>query len=161
MFAEDLGHGVPMDGRKALAKAFGAYVDDHGLTQTDVAAMGGPSTTSQTKIRMTEAPISLQTLQKIDLVMGWERGTSARIIADGLDPSQQRTITSYSNEELAREVRRRLLLRRSEPDDEPASQKSADEADGLNVKLSRSTRRMPSQQRQPAPGHTPPPAAAD
>jgi len=99
-----------MDGRKALAKAFGAYVDDHRLTQTDVAAAGGPSTTSQTKIRTTDAPIASQTLQKIDKVTGWPPGTSARIIAGAAEPTEQRTITSYSAEELAYEVRRRLLL---------------------------------------------------
>jgi hypothetical protein len=129
-----------MDGRKALAKAFGAYVADHSLSQTDVAARGGPSTTSQTKIQKATKPISPQTLQKIDKATGWPPGTSARILAGTSEPTEQRTIEGYSNEELADEVRRRLLLRRSEPDDEPVPQKSPEALEAARViELNRQT----------------------
>ena len=68
----------------------------------------------------------------------------------------------------ARAALAELILAIVESEDETdvpstkAREKSRNEAGGaVNVKLSRSTRRMPSPQRQPAPGHTPPPAAAD
>ena len=61
MFAETLGHSSGMDGRKRLARAFGEYVDDHRWSQAEVAAMGGPSTTTQTKVRLSDGPISRQT----------------------------------------------------------------------------------------------------
>jgi hypothetical protein len=141
MFAKDLGHGDPMDGRKALAKAFGAYVDDRGLTQTDVAARGGPSTTSQTKIRKTTKPVSPQTLQKIDKVTGWPPGTSARIIAGSPEPGERRTIRSYSDDELVEDIRRRLR-ERGKSDDVPAQPKSSDDVD---VQVRRNVRRLESQ----------------
>jgi hypothetical protein len=69
-----------MDGRKALAKAFGDYVDASHWTQARVAAMGGPSTTTQTKIRSTDEPISRQTLRQIEVVMAWREGTASQIL---------------------------------------------------------------------------------
>ena len=153
-----------MDGRKALARAFGAYVADHSLTQTDVAARGGPSTTSQTKIQKATEPISPQTLQKIDKATGWPPGTSARILAGGMDLTEQRTIEQLSNDELVAEIHRLVevvsqrLRERSEPDDAPAHQKSADEVDvdgAASVKPLRSRRRMLTQQHQPAPDRPP------
>jgi len=68
-------------------------------------------------------------------------------------PSQRHSIATYNDDELLAEVRRRM--ERGEPDDAPASQKSADEAEGdggVNVKRLRSRRRMLTQQHQPAPG---------
>jgi len=141
MFAKDLGHSDPMDGRKALAKAFGDYVDDHRLTQTDVAAKGGPSTTSQTKIMTTVEPLAPQTLQKIDKVTGWSPGTSARILAGNPEPSEQRTIEQFSNAELVDRIHRLVdVVSRRLPKEDgtdaytaEAHQKSADEVDGADA----------------------------
>lgn len=69
-----------MDGRRRLAELFGAWADRHGLTQGEIAAMGGPSTTTQTKVRHTDGPISRQTLRRLDAVMGWPNGTAAGIL---------------------------------------------------------------------------------
>ena len=55
-----------MDGRTRLAKAFGDWIELNGWTQTEVVAMGGPSTTTQTKVTKTDEPISRQTLKQID-----------------------------------------------------------------------------------------------
>jgi len=68
-----------MDGRERLAELFGAWVDQNGWSQPTVAAMGGPSTTTQTKIRRTTEPLSASTLRQLDVVMGWDEGTAARV----------------------------------------------------------------------------------
>ena len=75
-----------MDGRTRLAKAFGDWIELNGWTQTEVVAMGGPSTTTQTKVTKTDDPISRQTLKQIDLVMGWPAGTSAGVLAGATPP---------------------------------------------------------------------------
>lgn len=103
---------------------FGEYVDRRGLTQTDIAAMGGPSTTSQTKIRTTDEPVAPGTLRKIDKVMGWEHGTAARIIAGDPVRPDQHSITNYSDEEIIAEVRRRILDRGGSNADATPQQKS-------------------------------------
>lgn len=46
-FAELLREVVGMDGRRALAKAFDDWYSSSGLNQGQVAAAGGPSTTTQ------------------------------------------------------------------------------------------------------------------
>lgn len=53
-----------MTGRQALAQAFGAWIDANLWTQADVVNRGGPSTTTQTKIRSTDEPLSRQTLKQ-------------------------------------------------------------------------------------------------
>lgn len=75
-----------MDGRQRLAQVFGDWVDRHGYTQGEVAAMGGPSTTTQTKVRTTDGPISRQTQRQLDQLMGWPAGTSAGILRGELPP---------------------------------------------------------------------------
>lgn len=75
-----------MNGRQKLAAAFGDWMDRHGYTQQQVAAMGGPSTTTQSKVRLTDDPISRQTMKQLDTVMGWPAGTSAGILRGGDGP---------------------------------------------------------------------------
>lgn len=75
-----------MDGRQRIAQLFGEWVDRHGYTQGEVAAMGGPSTTTQTKVRNTDEPISRQTMKQLDQVMGWSAGTTAGILRGALPP---------------------------------------------------------------------------
>ena len=70
-----------MDGRTRLAKAFGDWIELNGWTQTEVVAMGGPSTTTQTKVTKTDEPISRQTLKQIDLVM--RHPSSAQLSSGG------------------------------------------------------------------------------
>lgn len=102
-----------MDGRRALAKAFDDWYSSSGLNQGQVAAAGGPSTTTQTKVRQDDGPISRQTLNQLDYVTGWPAGTAARILggqqqapADGLGAIDWSRVT---NEELAEQVRVRLV----------------------------------------------------
>lgn len=76
-----------MDGRRKLAEAFGAWADRHGYTQSQIAAMGGPSTTTQTKLRLGEGVVSRHTLRQLDAVMGWPAGSAARVIDGGEVPA--------------------------------------------------------------------------
>lgn len=135
-----------MDGRQRLAAVFGAYVDSQGWTQTEVAAKGGPSTTSQTKIRMTDEPLSRQTLYKVDDVMGWTRGTAARIVAGVAEPEGHRSIRDYSDVELIREVARRI--REGGTD---GSTPDAGEKTGPRVDVARTFNVEPSPQPEPGP----------
>lgn len=81
-----------MTGRRALAQAFGAWVDANLWTQADVVNQGGPSTTTQTKIRSTDEPLSRQTLKQLDKVMGWEPGTSAAVLGGRTPPAPGGTV---------------------------------------------------------------------
>ena len=96
-----------MDGRAALAKAFGEWADDSGYTQQQIATMGGPSTTTQTKVGYTNEPVSRQTMQRIDAVAGWEPGTSQRILRTGEVPVPK-TVSGSTDDDDA------LLYRRPE-----------------------------------------------
>lgn len=75
-----------MDGRKALAEAYGAWLDANGWTREQVAAMGGPSTSTTTTIRTTDDSLSRQTMMKIDTVMGWPPGTAGKVSRGLIDP---------------------------------------------------------------------------
>lgn len=75
-----------MDGYEALASAFAQWVDDNGWTQTDVAAMGGPSTSTQTKVRQGHGPFRSGTLRQVDAIMGWKPGTAQRVIRGATPP---------------------------------------------------------------------------
>lgn len=68
------------EGRRRLAELFEAWVSRHGYTQSQVAAMGGPSTTTQTKVVKSDDSLSRQTLRQLDAVMGWEPGTAAGVL---------------------------------------------------------------------------------
>ena len=68
------------EGRRKLAELFGAWMDRNGYTQTDVAAMGGPSTTTQSKVRNSDDSISRQTLKQLEAVMGWTPGPAAGVL---------------------------------------------------------------------------------
>lgn len=121
-----------MDGRRALAKAFDDWYSTSGMNQSEVAAAGGPSTTTQTlgtqrfrpqrlhpKLRRGRAafdPISRQTLKQLDEVTGWAAGTAARIYA-GVQQSPANggsanpvDWSQVTNEELAEQVRVRLVV---------------------------------------------------
>lgn len=69
-----------MDGHQALAEAFSEWVDGHGWTQTEVVMMGGPSTSTQTKVRQGHGPYRSATLRQIDKVMGWHPGTAQKVV---------------------------------------------------------------------------------
>lgn len=87
-----------MNGRRALAEAFGEWAESSGLSQAQIAAAGGPSTTSQTKVRQTDEPLSRQTLQKIDHVTGWPAGTAARIVR-GAQPTPTETVSPATDDD--------------------------------------------------------------
>lgn len=54
------------------------------LTQGEIADLGGPSTTTQSKIEMGEAGnVSRTTLQKLDKGLSWKEGSAARVLAGG------------------------------------------------------------------------------
>lgn len=101
-----------MDGRAMLARAFDQWFTQSGMNQGQVATAGGPSTTTQTKVRQSDGPISRQTLRQIDHVTGWGAGTAARILAGesiGLRESAP-TPGALSTPELLAELARRLGL---------------------------------------------------
>lgn len=77
-----------MDGRKALAEAYGAWLDANGWTREQVAAMGGPSTSTTTTIRTSDDSLSRQTMIKIDTVMGWPPGTAGRVSRGLMEPPE-------------------------------------------------------------------------
>ena len=88
-----------MTGRQALAQAFGAWIDANLWTQADVVNRGGPSTTTQTKIRSTDEPLSRQTLKQVDKVMGWEPGTSALVLGGRTPPAPHGTVGPTDDDE--------------------------------------------------------------
>lgn len=81
-----------MDGREALAQAFEAMVTARGWSQAEVTAHGGPSSTTQTKVRTDRGPLSRQTLKQLDRVMGWPAGTAHRV-AQGAIPAPAAGLT--------------------------------------------------------------------
>lgn len=89
-----------MDGRRALSEAFSSWVEENGWSQTDVVKMGGPSTTTQTKIVLQDGGLSKKTLQQIDTVMGWGKGTSAKVIAEAIEPPEPRMKNSQEHGQL-------------------------------------------------------------
>ena len=110
MFAKHFGEGGFMDGRQALAQAFDDWYSRSGMNQSQVAAAGGPSTTTQTKVRQSDGPVSRQTLQQLDHVTGWPPGTAARYLSG--EPvtaiAAPARLDQVSDDELLNEVRRRL-----------------------------------------------------
>lgn len=108
-----------MDGREALAIAYGEWIDKNGWTREEVAAKGGPSTATTSMIRNTRDPISRQTLGKIDTVMGWEKGTASRVL-NGEEPPSGSYLMTFSqpsvglteadDTELTREMLRRMQV---------------------------------------------------
>lgn len=91
---------VYMDGREALAKAFDEWFERSGMSQAEVAAAGGPSTTSQTKVRQSDGRVARQTLQKIDAVTGWAPGTALRILrGESLDGPTPENVGSSPDDE--------------------------------------------------------------
>lgn len=92
-----------MDGREALSEAFSSWVAENGWSQIDVAKMGGPSTTTQTKITgadNTRGGLGKSTLRQVDTVMGWEAGTAARVVAGQIEPPEPRLANTLQKSEL-------------------------------------------------------------
>lgn len=68
--------------------------DALGMTQEEVAALGGPSDTTFTKIENLDwTPGRATTLKKLDAGLRWEEGSSARILYEGGDPVDLRQAT--------------------------------------------------------------------
>lgn len=68
--------------------------DALGMTQEEVAALGGPSDTTFTKIENLDwTPGRATTLKKLDAGLRWEEGSSARILYEGGDPVDLRQTT--------------------------------------------------------------------
>ena len=92
-----------MDGREALSEAVSSWVAENGWSQIDVAKMGGPSTTTQTKITgadNTRGGLGKSTLRQVDTVMGWEAGTAARVVAGQIEPPEPRLANTLQKSEL-------------------------------------------------------------
>lgn len=65
--------------------------EELGLTQLQVAAQGGPSNTTQTKIEGGEPPEpSNATLRKVDSGLRWLQGSARALLRDGLEPTPLR-----------------------------------------------------------------------
>lgn len=75
-----------MDGRTRLAQAFAAHVERMQWSQEHVASLGGPSTTTQSKIIHQRGPIAPQTCEKIDVVMQWPPGTAGQVLRGEIEP---------------------------------------------------------------------------
>lgn len=63
-------------------------------TREQVAAMGGPSTSTTTTIRTSDDSLSRQTMIKIDTVMGWPSGTAGRVSRGLMEPPEPGGSTS-------------------------------------------------------------------
>lgn len=94
------------ENNQALAEAVTSRVRELGWSQTTVAARGGPSTTSLTKITGGIGRLSPKMLAQIDRGMDWTAGTAARILAG--QPVAELSLTGISNDDLLAEVRRRM-----------------------------------------------------
>ena len=57
-----------------------------GLRQDQVAARGGPSTTTLTKVENGTSRANPGTLRKLDVGLGWEQGSATRAVSGG-DPT--------------------------------------------------------------------------
>lgn len=117
-----------MELNEGLAKAAAIWIKRHGLSQTTIAALGGPSTTSMTKIGSGRGSVRPGSLVRLDKAFGWEVGTSAQYL-DGLDPQglftepAPATLHEWSDEQLLDELRQRLArAREGETNDESAAQ---------------------------------------
>jgi len=107
-FAKDLGKVCAMpENSGSLAEAVKARIQSKGWSQTTIAAKGGPSTTSLTKITSGQGNLSPKMLAQIDAGMEWEPGRAAQILAGGTGPVVTE-LASVSDEALLEEVRRRL-----------------------------------------------------
>lgn len=105
MFAGNLGHTRGMDaGLERLRAKVLARRAELGLSQEEVAALGGPSTTTQSKLTNCEAGLLRRgTLRAFDLALSWEAGSAQRILdggdeipldtADGPDLGPEKTHT--------------------------------------------------------------------
>lgn len=61
--------------------------EELGLTQLQVAAQGGPSNTTQTKVENGEPPPPIpSTLRKIDSGLRWLQGSARALLVDGAEP---------------------------------------------------------------------------
>ena len=106
-FAKDLRKVCAMpENNQALADAVTSRVREMGWSQTTVAARGGPSTTSLTKIASAQGSLSPKMLAQIDRGMDWTAGTAARILAGHAVADLD--IAGISNDDLLAEVRRRM-----------------------------------------------------
>lgn len=75
-----------MDGYQRLAAAFADWVDSNGWTQTEVVMRGGPSTSTQTKVRSGHGPLRSDSLRQVDTLMGWPHGTARRVTQGATPP---------------------------------------------------------------------------
>lgn len=79
---------MPSNHRR-LALAVRARRDELDLTQMQVAALGGPSNATLTKVEDEEGTegISRATLRKLDAALKWEPGSARRVYSDQGDPT--------------------------------------------------------------------------
>ncbi|ATL69948.1 helix-turn-helix domain-containing protein [Nocardia terpenica] len=75
-----------MDIRKWFGELVHARRRELGMTQQDVAAVGGPSYATLYKIERTDEPVGLATFKKLDSALGWTSGSAARAYGKGIDP---------------------------------------------------------------------------
>lgn len=90
-----------------LAEEVKARIQSKGWSQTTIAARGGPSTTSLTKITSGKGNLSPKMLAQIDAGMEWEPGRAARTLA-GETTAAASDLASTSDDDLLAEVRRRM-----------------------------------------------------
>lgn len=89
-----------------LAEAVKAHIQSKGWSQTTIAARGGPSTTSLTKITSGRGNLSPKMLAQIDAGMQWGEGRAAQILAGEVPGAVD--LAQLSDDALLAEVRRRM-----------------------------------------------------
>ena len=113
MFAISFGEGVHMtELNQALAEAVREWATRNALSQTVIAARGGPSTTSMTKILSGSGSVRPGSLTDLDKGLGWGQGVAVEYLAGrdplGLFAASNSPVTEWTNEQLLAELARRL-----------------------------------------------------
>lgn len=119
---------------EALAKAVAWWVEREALTQSVIASRGGPSTTSLTKILSGRGSVRPGSITDLDIGLRWGSGTAAAYLAGedplGIDRASDAPLNEWSDDQLVRELARRLASRRAE-DETDAIADAGEKIDGL------------------------------
>lgn len=116
MFAKQSGESGDMAELNAqLAAAVTWWMQRHALSQTVIAARGGPSTSTLTKITQGVGSVRPSVLAGLDEGLGWGTGVAARYLAGedplGIDSASTTAPEEWPDEQLINELARRLRTR--------------------------------------------------
>lgn len=115
-----------------LARAVRNWIDDTGLTQAKITALGGPSSTTMTKILSGKGSFRSAVFGQLDRSLNWGDGAAyaawrGELVAAGVD------WRSVSNRELLAEVERRM---KGGSSDARSAEAEKNEPQGLTTGLS-------------------------